>query len=51
MCTKIPYANRWVARRMLIKLQANGRAVCSIHPCFQGHRGAWHVTRARRGGW
>lgn len=51
MCTKIPYANRWVARRMLAKLQAKGSAVRSIHPCFEEHRGAWHVTRSKRSGW
>lgn len=51
MCTKIPYANRWLARRTLIKLQFKGRAVRSIHPCFQEHRGAWHVTRCKPRDW
>jgi hypothetical protein len=51
MCTKIPYANRWLARRVLTKLQEQGRPVQSIHPCFSGHRGAWHVTRQKRRSW
>lgn len=51
MCTKIPYANRWLARRMLLKLRAQGRAVRSIHPCFAGHPGVWHVTRLSRDKW
>jgi hypothetical protein len=51
MCTKIPYANRWLARQVLAKLQANGRAVRSIHPCFQEHRGAGHVTRSKPRRW
>ena len=45
MCTKVPYASRWLARRMLVKLRARGHAVHSIHPCFTDHPGAWHVTR------
>ena len=44
MCTKIPYANRWLARRALIALQASERAVRAIHPCFTEPPGAWHVT-------
>lgn len=51
MCTKIPYANRWLACRALAKLQAQGRSVRSVHPCFEGHPGAWHVTRRRRRVW
>ncbi len=44
MCTKVPYASRWHARRMLVKLRSQGQAVLSIHPCFTDHPGAWHVT-------
>lgn len=51
MCTKIPYANRWLAKRALAKLVAEGRPVRSIHPCFSGHPGAWHVTRSKRRHW
>ncbi len=51
MCTKIPYANRWLARRVLAKLQEQGRPVQSIHPCFSGHRGAWHVTSQKQRQW
>lgn len=51
VCTKIPYANRWLARRVLKKLQEQGRPVQSIHPCFAGHRGAWHVTSQKQRQW
>lgn len=51
MCTKVPYANRWLARRALSWLRASGRPVRSIHPCFEEHRGCWHVTRAKSNGW
>jgi hypothetical protein len=51
MCTKIPYANRWLARRTLLKLRSQGRAVRSIHPCFADHPGAWHVTSLSRDKW
>lgn len=51
MCTKIPYANRWLARRMLARLIAEGRPVRSIHPCFSDHHGAWHLTRQRARDW
>lgn len=39
MCDKIPYDNRWLARRVLNKLRASGRQVRSIHPCFTQHPG------------
>jgi len=48
MCTKVPYANRWLARRALLKLQELGRDVRSIHPCFENHLGCWRVT-SRKG--
>lgn len=51
MCTKIPYANRWLAHRALEKLQAQGRTVRSVHPCFTNHPGAWHVTHLRNKRW
>ena len=51
MCKKVPYASRWLARRMLIKLRAGGRSVRSIHPCFADHPGAWHVTRSSSSRW
>jgi hypothetical protein len=51
MCTKIPYANRWLARRALVKLRASGQAVHSIHPCFADHPGAWHVTSKKTRSW
>ena len=51
MCTKVPYANRWLARRALFTLRVSGRAVRSIHPCFSDHPGAWHVTSKRGRGW
>lgn len=51
MCTKIPYANRWLARRALGKLRALGRAVKSIHPCYEDHPGQWHVTRSNSRRW
>ncbi len=44
MCTKIPYSSRWMARRMLVHLRAQGRTVRSVHPCFTDHPGEWHVT-------
>lgn len=51
MCTKIPYLNRWLARQVLKKLRASGRAVRSIHPYFEDHPGCWHVTRQRARDW
>jgi hypothetical protein len=51
VCTKIPYANRWLARRVLLKLLASGRPVQAIHPCFTDHPGAWHVTSKKPRGW
>lgn len=35
------------AQRMLKKLRSEGRPVQSIHPCYDGHPGQWHVTRRR----
>jgi hypothetical protein len=51
MCTKVPYANRWLARRALLKLRASGRAVRSINPCFTDHPGEWHITSKKPRGW
>jgi hypothetical protein len=51
MCTKIPYRNRWLARRALTTLKAQGRAVRSIHPCFTDHPGTWHVTSLKQEKW
>jgi hypothetical protein len=51
MCTKTPYANRWLAQQALAALQASGRTVRSIHPCFEDHRGSWHVTSKRGRRW
>jgi hypothetical protein len=51
MCTKIPYANRWLACRALAKLQAQGRSVRSVHPCFAGHAGQWHITSLKPRRW
>lgn len=51
MCNKVPYANRWLARHALMALQASGRAVNSIHPCFADHPGAWHVTSKKGRRW
>ncbi len=51
MCTKVPYANRWLARRALENLRSQGEAVRSIHPCFSGHPGCWHVTRQKQRQW
>ena len=51
MCTKIPYANRWLAKRVLMQLRASGRTVRSIHPCFSDHPGAWHVTSKNTRQW
>lgn len=51
MCGKVPYPNRWLAGRALTKLRASGRAVRSIHPCFENHPGCWHVTRKNNREW
>lgn len=51
VCTKIPYANRWLAQRALFALRAAGRPVQAIHPCFTDHPGAWHVTRKKPRRW
>lgn len=51
MCTKVPYAKRWLARRALLKLRLSGRAVRSVHPCFADHPGAWHITSKKDRGW
>ena len=47
VCTKVIYANRWLARRALLNLRRSCRAVRSIHACFSDHPGAWHVTSRR----
>lgn len=44
MCTKIPYPNRWIAARAVLKLRASGRSERAVHPCFTDHPGCWHVT-------
>ncbi len=51
MCTKVPYANRWLAQRALLTLRRSGRGVRSIHPCFSNHPGAWHVTSKKTRAW
>lgn len=51
MCDKVPYANRWLARRALGYLRSIGRKVRSIHPCFDGHPGAWHTTSKKPRRW
>ncbi len=51
MCTKIPYANRWLAKRALAKLRALGRDVHAVHPCFAEHPGTWHVTSKKTRQW
>ena len=51
MCTKVPYPNRWLERRVLMKLRAAGRPVQSIHPCFENHPGCWHITSHSSRGW
>ncbi len=51
MCTKFPYANRWLAKRALDHLRKQGRAVRSVHPCFEQHRGCWHVTSHNNQRW
>ena len=50
VCTKVPYPNRWTAQAALVFLQRKGWPVKSIHPCYAGHPGAWHVTRQRQRG-
>jgi hypothetical protein len=35
MCTKVPYANRWLARQALKALRASGWTVRSVHPCLE----------------
>lgn len=44
MCTKRPYATRWIAERSLAKLREKGYPVRDVHPCFDQHPGRWHVT-------
>jgi hypothetical protein len=51
MCTKIPYANRWLAKRALAKLRASGQKVRAIHPCFTDHPGEWHITSQKTRAW
>jgi len=51
MCTKTPYANRWLAQRVLGKLREAGRPVRSVHPCFENHPGCWHITRQKQRPW
>ena len=52
MCTKVPYASRWLAQQALFTLCRSGLDVRSIHPCFEDHPGAWHVTsKASHGRW
>ena len=51
MCTKIPYATRWLAERVLLKLQVAGRMERSVHPCFADHPGSWHITSKKSRRW
>jgi hypothetical protein len=51
MCTKIPYANRWLAAQAVKKLHASGRGERAIHPCFTDHPGYWHVTSKKTKTW
>ena len=51
MCTKVPYASRCLARRMLVKLGSQGYSVRSVHPCFADHPGAWHVSSSASRRW
>ena len=51
MCTKIPYANRWLATQAVKKLRASGRREQAIHPCFTDHPGCWHVTSKKTKTW
>lgn len=51
MCTKIPYPNRWQAYRAVEKLREKGQQARSIHPCFENHKGHWHVTSMRGRNW
>lgn len=44
MCTKVPYANRWLAHRALACLRMKGVKVRAVHPCYETHVGKWHVT-------
>ena len=51
MCTKIPYANRWLAsagREEAARIRTRERA---IHPCFTDHPGYWHVTSKKAKTW
>lgn len=49
MCNKVPYPSQWMARLVLRQLRAKGKPVRAVHPCFDGHPGAWHVTRSKSG--
>ena len=51
MCTKIPYANRWLAARAAKRLREAGRRERAIHPCFADHPGSWHVTSKKTKAW
>ncbi|GAB3862693.1 hypothetical protein GCM10028801_28700 [Nocardioides maradonensis] len=51
MCTKVPYPNRQAARHAIKAMVAKGWSVRSIHPCFDEHKGAWHITRNKPRGW
>ena len=51
MCTAIPIAGCWSAKRAPMKLRASGQEVPSIHRCFTDHPRAWHVTSKKPRAW